>query len=240
MLTVDEIKNISFKKSNIRGYAHEEVDAFIDEVIETVEQLRKDKADLIRKMDILAKRVEQYRADEETVRNALLSSQRVADAAIRDAKAKSEKIISDANEEANSIIENANAVAAMQKENYTALLADAVKLKEELLYVYKKHISIIEELPGEADLDAKKAEVDKKYPTIKQSVKEKEVAEEISSVSVNAEPQETASTDTIVYDVPSRKLEDNENFDVEQKKPAKKNSKFDNLKFGADYIIDNE
>lgn len=239
MLTVDEIKNISFKRSNIRGYAHEEVDAFIDEVIETVEQLRKDKADLIRKMDILAKRVEQYRADEETVRNALLSSQRVADAAIKDAKAKSEKIITDANEEANSIIESANAVAAMQKENYTALLADAVKLKEELLYVYKKHISIIEELPGEADLEAKKAEVDKKYPSIKQEEKT-ESASDISSESTKTVPQQPASDDTIVYDVPSRKIDTEENFDVEQKKPSKKGSKFDNLKFGADYKIDNE
>lgn len=239
MLTVDEIKNISFKRSNIRGYAHEEVDAFIDEVIETVEQLRRDKADLIRKMDILAKRVEQYRADEETVRNALLSSQRVADAAIRDAKAKAEKIITDANEEATAIIESANAVAAMQKENYTALLADAVELKEELLYVYKKHISIIEELPGEADLDAKKAEVDKKYPTIKQEEKT-EVASEISSESTKAVPQQPAADDTIVYDVPSRNIENEENFDVEQKKTSKKGSKFDNLKFGADYKIDNE
>lgn len=239
MLTVDEIKNISFKRSNIRGYAHEEVDAFIDEVIETVEQLRKDKADLIRKMDILAKRVEQYRADEETVRNALLSSQRVADAAIKDAKAKSEKIITDANEEANSIIESANAVAAMQKENYTALLADAVKLKEELLYVYKKHISIIEELPGEADLEAKKAEVDKKYPSINQE-KKTESASDISSESTKTVTQQPASDDTIVYDVPSRKIDTEENFDVEQKKPSKKGSKFDNLKFGADYKIDNE
>jgi cell division initiation protein len=78
MLTIEEIKDISFRRG--RGYRGEDVDAFIDEVIVSFEQLKKEKSDLIRKMDILATRVEQYRADEETVRNALLSSQRVADA----------------------------------------------------------------------------------------------------------------------------------------------------------------
>ena len=39
MLTIDEIKNISFRKATLSGgYRAEDVDAFIDEVIATLEQ----------------------------------------------------------------------------------------------------------------------------------------------------------------------------------------------------------
>ena len=78
MLTIDEIKNISFRKATLNGgYRAEDVDSFIDEVIVSFEQLKKEKTNLVHKIDVLATRVEQYRADEETVRNALLASQKV-------------------------------------------------------------------------------------------------------------------------------------------------------------------
>ena len=59
MLSIDEIKNISFRKASFGGYRPEDVDTFIDQVLVTMEQLRKEKSDLIKKMDILATRVEQ-------------------------------------------------------------------------------------------------------------------------------------------------------------------------------------
>ena len=46
MLTIDEIKNISFRKANLtNGYRAEDVDSFIDEVIVSFEQLKKEKTD---------------------------------------------------------------------------------------------------------------------------------------------------------------------------------------------------
>ena len=43
MLTIDEIKNISFRKATLSGgYRAEDVDAFIDEVIASFEQLKKE------------------------------------------------------------------------------------------------------------------------------------------------------------------------------------------------------
>ena len=136
MLTIDEIKDISFRKG--RGYRGEDVDAFIDEVILTFEQMRKEKSDLIRKMDILATRVEQYRADEETVRNALLSAQRVADQCVKEANAKAAAILSDAEAKANKMIKDANGVTATQKDAYLKLKGDSVALRSELEALYNK------------------------------------------------------------------------------------------------------
>ena len=105
MLTIDEIKNISFRKATLNGgYRAEDVDSFIDEVIVSFEQLKKEKTNLVHKIDVLATRVEQYRADEETVRNALLASQKVADACIREAKEKAAKI-KHQNEKLNAVLD---------------------------------------------------------------------------------------------------------------------------------------
>ena len=109
MLTIDEIKNISFRKATLNGgYRAEDVDSFIDEVIVSFEQLKKEKTNLVHKIDVLATRVEQYRADEETVRNALLASQKVADACIREAKEKAAKIVRDAETKAQTLLVDAN------------------------------------------------------------------------------------------------------------------------------------
>ena len=92
MLTIEEIKNISFRKATRSGgYRAEDVDAFIDEVIATFEQQKKEKTNLVHKIDRLATRLEEYKEDEETVRNALLTSQKMSDACIKEAKEKAAK-----------------------------------------------------------------------------------------------------------------------------------------------------
>ena len=65
---------------------------------ERLKQLRKEKTNLVHKIDRLATRLEEYKEDEETVRNALLTSQKMSDACIKEAKEKAAKIIRDAEE----------------------------------------------------------------------------------------------------------------------------------------------
>lgn len=217
MLTIDEIKDISFRRG--RGYKGEDVDSFIDEVIVTFEQLRKEKSDLVRKMDILATRVEQYRADEETVRNALLSSQRVADTSIKEANAKAAQIIADAEAKAQKMFLEANTVTAMQKDVYLKLKSDAASLRKELEALYSKHMKTISELPTDAAVIKAKMDLDKKYPT-----------EEISSEAETVE-EKAPVKESVVEDVPAQ----SEDVSVEEN-----NSKFDNLKFGDNYDVDAE
>lgn len=55
MLTIDEIKNVSFRKASFSGgYNAEDVDEFIDEVIASFEQLKKKRQTLyIKSTDLL-------------------------------------------------------------------------------------------------------------------------------------------------------------------------------------------
>lgn len=229
MLTIDEIKNISFRKATLSGgYRAEDVNAFIDEVIASFEQLKKEKTNLVHKIDVLATRVEQYKSDEETVRNALLASQKVSDACIREAKEKAAKIVREAETKAQSLLVDANKTTAIEKENYLQLQSDAVALRGELIELYKKHIKAIDELPTEADLNNSKSTLDEKYPTapIKEEIAEQaeQVAEQAKAEEVipepekEAEPQETVKTESV----------------------HKRSSKFAHLKFGDNYDVSAE
>lgn len=227
MLTIDEIKNVSFRKASFNGYRPEDVDAFIDEVIVSFEQLKKEKADLVRKMDVLATRVEQYRADEETVRNALLASQKVADASIREAKEKSARILREAEVKAQKLLIETNGVTAKEKDNYLQLKTDAVQLREELKALYEKHLKTIEDLPTAVELYDDKQELDKKYPT-KETVVEDEI-EEVPEVN-EEEPQHQNNTEENVQ----------ETSPVPEKVRPERPQKFDNLKFGDNYDVDED
>ena len=56
MLTLEEIKNVTFHKAR-NGYQTEDVDDFIDSVIETVDNILHERDDYLKKLDIFAKKV---------------------------------------------------------------------------------------------------------------------------------------------------------------------------------------
>lgn len=164
MISIDDAKNIDFRKS-VRGYSPEDVDRFVKEVIETLEQNKREKIDLIKKLDILAKRIEKYRKDEESVRGALINAEKVKGSAVKEAESKVSDLLESAKAEAKRIIYDANLSVENQKTSYLKLQADAVVLREQLLSTYKHHIKMLEDLPTVDNISQTKIELDKKYPT---------------------------------------------------------------------------
>lgn len=221
MLTIEEIKNIAFRKAGVGGYRPDDVDEFIDDVIATFEQMKAEKADLLRKMDILATKIEQYRKDEETVRNALLSSQKIADQAQKEAKDKATYIIKAAEKKSRNILTEAEMATEREKDKYEAVLNETAKLRREIISLYKKHLSLLEEFPTEEDAKAKREELDKNYPF-------EPVEEIINSDDINVEEEMIQATE--VAPIIKPKFED--------VKPEPKNDKFDQLKFGDNYDVE--
>ena len=191
MLTIEDIKQVSFRKAGFGGYKPEDVDAFIDQVLITMEQLKKEKSDLVKKMDILATRVEEYRADEDAVRNALLASQRVADSTIKGAKAKAAQILEEADSEARTKSYELNMQIKEQKKQYALLLSECNKLREELINVCNKHIISAKELPSAAKVEIINKQIEEKFPTTE--VDEIERADEVIRNKISqSETQEQA------------------------------------------------
>ena len=82
MLTPNDIANKKFDKA-MGGYRIDDVEAFLSQVSDTVIALYEDKKNLEEKIEILAEKLEEYRADEDSLRNALLGAQKLGDSVIR-------------------------------------------------------------------------------------------------------------------------------------------------------------
>lgn len=223
MLTIDEIREISFRRAGKNGYNAADVDDFIDEVTATVEQLIAEKNDCVRKMDILATKIEQYREDEETVRNALLTSQKLSDTTIKEAKNKADYIVKSAEKKSRAILTEAEMATEREKDKFEALHAETAKLRSEILALYKKHIAMVEEFPKEEDVKKKRAELDEKYPF--EPVENLIPADEAPSD--NAEQTADVQPDAADDDVKIRP-------ELKREKP----DKFGKLKFGDNYDVE--
>ena len=223
MLTIDEIKGIGFRPIGKKGYVNEDVDRFVDDVIETVEQLNAEKADLLRKLDVLAKKIEQYREDEETVRNALITSQKLSDSTLKEAQDKAAYIIKSAEKKSRAILTEAEMATEREKDKFEALHAETAKLRREIVAIYKKHLSTVENLPTEEDVKAKRQELDEKYPF--------EPVEEIIS--------DTAAEEDVKIAKPDKKAEADATV-REEVKTAKHAAaeRFEELRFGDNYDVE--
>lgn len=199
MLTAEEVRSVTFRKANLGGCRPEDVEAFKEEVAETLEQYKRDKIDLVKKLDILAKRIEEYRKDEENVRGALLNAQKVMDSTVKEANAKAEEIIKNAQLKAQDIVVGANASVVKQKNDYLKLQADAVVLREQLLETYNSHIRMLEDLPTAKEIGNTKAQLDRDYPTsdaVYAPVKEEAPAQEEEVVDISAQTTAPAAEPT--------------------------------------------
>ena len=104
-LTPMDINNKEFKRG-LRGYNPEEVDEFLDEVIENYEQLYKDNSKLKEKVTLANEQIEHYKKIESTIQNTLLLAQNAADQAKTSAEKEADMVIKNANETAQRILEN--------------------------------------------------------------------------------------------------------------------------------------
>lgn len=161
MLTLNDIINVSFRKSGFSGYKTEDVDAFIDQVKESYEALIKktidqkeelekkeeEKRQLVGKVDALAARLEDYRKEEEEIKNALVSAQKLGDASVREARHKAEIIIKDATLKADRIVAGAKAELEDRKEDLEGLKQSASEFRSKLLDMYKQHLTLINAIP---------------------------------------------------------------------------------------------
>ena len=149
MLTLNEIRNVNFRKANFGGYRAEDVEAFIDEVQLSYDTLLRENAELVKKLEVLAARLEEYQSEEDSIRNALMNAQKVGDASLRDAKHKAEIILKDATIKAEKIVASAQAEIHQEREIIERMQRDIAEFKTKLLRAYKEHLALINGLPTE-------------------------------------------------------------------------------------------
>ena len=149
MLTLNEIRNVNFRKSNFGGYRAEDVEAFIDEVQLSYDSLLKENAELLKRLESLTSKLEEYQREEDSIRNALMNAQKVGDASLRDAKHKAEIILKDATIKAEKIVSNAQIEIHRERDVIEKMQRDIADFKARLLKAYKEHLTLINSIPND-------------------------------------------------------------------------------------------
>ena len=112
MFTPQQIEQISFSQAKFNGYDKRAVDEFLEPLTEDYITLYKENALLKSKMRVLVSKLEEYRANEASMKEAIANAQKACDTMVKDAEDKCTQMLNDANvtatENANVLIEAEN------------------------------------------------------------------------------------------------------------------------------------
>lgn len=126
-----DINSISEKKFTevMRGYKREEVEEYLGDIAREYSKLKRENAELEKKLEVLADKIREYREDEDALKDALLVAQRQGNAILADAKEKAEGIINDANEKGEEREKQADDYVAEKNAEAEKIIADALEEK---------------------------------------------------------------------------------------------------------------
>jgi cell division initiation protein len=116
-LTPMDIHNKEFARG-FRGYNEDEVDQFLDKIVDEFEKLYKENIEQKDKISALGDQISQYRTMENTLKETLVTAQKTADEVTALAQKKAELILKEAEEQARRIIESANSNVVEIKKEY--------------------------------------------------------------------------------------------------------------------------
>ena len=114
MFTPQQIEQVSFSRATFGGYDMQSVDEFLEPLTEDYITLYKENALLKSKMKVLVSKLEEYRNNEASMKDAIVNAQKTCDMMVKEAEATCTKMLSDANLAAAENAKNADAMIAVE------------------------------------------------------------------------------------------------------------------------------
>ena len=148
MMSPEEVRTVTFDKQNMGGYRRVDVDAFLQQMADDLEESQRKQAEAEKKLLVLAQKIEEYRKDEDNVKTALLNAQRMAENIIREARQKSEAMLREAGIKADDIVQNAKSRVTDEQMELERVQGEVARFKASVLQLYKQHIESLSTLPG--------------------------------------------------------------------------------------------
>ena len=146
MITPQDIREKTFEKAVFGGYDMGAVDAFMDEMANDLTLLQKENATLKGKMKVLVSKVEEYRENEDALRMAVLSAQKLGCMIENEAKEKADKTISDAMGEAVRITQEANLEVSAEKARLSESKTESAKFIESMELLCRHQLDFLEKV----------------------------------------------------------------------------------------------
>ena len=115
MFTPQQIEQVSFNRATFGGYDMQAVDEFLEPLTEDYITLYKENALLKSKMKVLVSKLEEYRKNENSMKDAIVNAQKTCDKMVKEAEAKCTQMLTDANAVAMENAKNADARIAAEE-----------------------------------------------------------------------------------------------------------------------------
>lgn len=158
MMTPTQLREHEFKASGRNAYKADDVDAFIAELSVDYEKMFRENGELIKRVSLLADRLEKYKNDEDDIKNAVMSAQKAAEMIIKDA----ESAASDSRSEAEAVLSAAKSEAEIIKNDaQRQAIADSELLLSMTRDKAQEIIKKAKEEAGSIILNAKSSASDK-------------------------------------------------------------------------------
>ena len=131
MFTPQQIEQVSFSKQTFGGYDMQSVDEFLEPLTEDYITLYKENALLKSKMRVLVGKLEEYRQNEASMKDAIVNAQKTCDKMVKEAEAKCTQMLNEANAAAAENAKNADVLIAEENARVEeAKRAAAAKIAE--------------------------------------------------------------------------------------------------------------
>ena len=222
MLAPHELKNKSFGKS-LKGYNVSEVDDYINFLIDKYTEVYRENIELDRKLRIVVTNLDEIRDEEESIRNTLVSAQKMGEKIIRDANERADIITESIKKRCDAVIEDFKAQIAKEKEELWNVRATVLDFKKKLFEAYRQQIEDVRNisvneleelvLPSDSELVGKifgevKATIEKEIreervrreqeEIIRRAEAEKDEEEKLDEADLVAHFKDEPSSDTII------------------------------------------
>jgi len=145
-ITIVDIQHQTFKKA-LQGYDRTEVDRFLDDIIETLEDDAQQHAALEAEISDMKERISHFKAMEESLQNTLLLAQRTADEVKASAHKEADLIRAEARVAVEKEMASYGDRSSEARREYQRVVETVEKAKSELRSLLTTHLALLERTP---------------------------------------------------------------------------------------------
>ena len=145
MLAPHELKNKTFGKA-VRGYNPNEVDDYIDFLIEKYTELYRENDELERKLKIVVTNLDEIRDEEESIRATLVKAQQLGEKIVREANEKADAITNSIKTRCEAIITDFRKQYSAERKEVWQLRNTVLDFKKNVYELYRDHIEELQSI----------------------------------------------------------------------------------------------
>lgn len=145
MLAPHELKNKQFQKT-FKGYSPQEVDEYLEFVLEKYTEAYRENNELERKLRIVVTNLDEIKDEEESIRSTLISAQKMAEKIIADANDRADIITGAIKDRCDGVIAEFRQQLQAEKEKAWVMRTSIIDFKKQVYELYGKHIEELKDL----------------------------------------------------------------------------------------------